>query len=65
MLVAKKIVGWKKMLVEEFPLPFHGLSGHSLECKTEKRQMHKKPLGPRGKKFCWLGFFVGWDSRER
>ena len=37
------------MDLEKFHLPFQGMSRHSLECKTERRQRQKKPLGPRGK----------------
>ena len=32
----------KKMSVGKFHLPFEGMSGHSLECKTEKGQRQKK-----------------------
>ena len=61
--VGKTNVGWRispaKMAME--------MSGHSLECKTEKRQRREKtPLGPIGRKkiICWLGnfFFVGWAT---
>ena len=52
----KKFVGWKnkmlvvkknlsvekKMSVGEFPLPKAEMSGHSLECKTEKWQRRGK-----------------------
>ena len=45
------------MSVGEFSLPFQEMSGHSLECKTGKRQRRKKnPLGPREG-----GGIVGWD----
>ena len=45
----KQNVGWKKnllvekkMLVGEFPLPKAEMSGHSLECKTQKRHRRGK-----------------------
>ena len=38
------------MSVRKIPLPFQGMSGHSLECKTEKTaEAGGKPLGRRGK----------------
>ena len=48
----EKFVGWGgKMLVGKFHLPFQGMSGQSLECRTEKTaEAEKKTLRPRGEK---------------
>ena len=69
----KKLSVGKKMSVGEFPLLFQEMSGHSLECKTAKRQRRElNPLGPRGgggmsvgtKTFCRLEFFfLGWETK--
>ena len=69
----KQNVGWKKNLsvekklsVGEFPLPKTEKSGHSLECKTEKRQRQgKTPRAYRGTKKKLGVFFVGLRKKCR